>query len=73
MSYVTDRQQLTSQVLQDGSKPALSAVIRGDQQDPATGKDMATSVGNLLPTDVTKAKQYWAKYLKETGKKNRDV
>ncbi|KRK46815.1 peptide ABC transporter substrate-binding protein [Secundilactobacillus kimchicus] len=69
LSYVTDRQQLTSQVLQDGSKPALSAVIRGDQQDPATGKDMATSVGNLLPTDVTKAKQYWAKYLKETGKK----
>lgn len=68
VSYVVDRQQLTSKVLQDGSKPALSAVPRGDQVNPKTGKDMATEVGNLLPHDVTKAKAYWQKYLKETGK-----
>ncbi|UIF28810.1 peptide ABC transporter substrate-binding protein [Levilactobacillus brevis] len=68
ISYVTNRKTLTSKVLQDGSKPALSAVPRGDQANPKTGEDMATQLGNLLPTDVAKAKTYWAKYLKETGK-----
>lgn len=29
---------------------------------------MASEVGNLLPHNVTKAKAYWQKYLKETGK-----
>ncbi|AYM01459.1 peptide ABC transporter substrate-binding protein [Levilactobacillus yiduensis] len=68
LSAVIDRQQLTQQVLQDGSKAALSAVPRGDQANPKTGQDMATEVGNLLPHNVAKAKAYWAKYLKETGK-----
>lgn len=68
VSYAVDRQQLTSQVLNDGSKPALSAVPRGDQANPKTGADMATEVGNQLPQDLTKAKAYWQKYLKETGK-----
>lgn len=68
ISYVMNRSTLTTKVLQDGSKPALSAVPRGDQANPKTGQDMAAQVGNLLPTDVTKAKTYWQKYLKETGK-----
>lgn len=68
VSYIVDRNQLTSQVLQDGSKPALSAIPRGDQTNPKTGGDMATETGNLLPHDIAKAKGYWQKYLKETGK-----
>lgn len=68
VSLVMSRSTLTNKVLQDGSKPALSAVPRGDQANPKTGQDMAAQVGNLLPQDVTKAKEYWAKYLKETGK-----
>ncbi|MFD1124287.1 peptide ABC transporter substrate-binding protein [Lentilactobacillus raoultii] len=69
MSYIIDRRQLTQNVLQDGSKPALSAVPLGDQTNPATGQDMAKEVGNLLPHNVKKAKQYWQAYLKEIGKK----
>ncbi|WP_125583399.1 peptide ABC transporter substrate-binding protein [Levilactobacillus cerevisiae] len=68
LSYVINRKQLTSQVLQDGSKPALSAVPQGDQSNPQTGEDMAKQVGNLLTHNVAKAKRYWAKYLNETGK-----
>lgn len=68
ISAVIDRQQLTNKVLQDGSKPALSAVPQGDQANPKTGQDMAKEVGNLLPHNVAQAKTYWAKYLKETGK-----
>jgi peptide/nickel transport system substrate-binding protein/oligopeptide transport system substrate-binding protein len=41
----------------------------GDQKNPATGKDMANSIGNLLPTNQSIAKKYWNQYLKETGKK----
>lgn len=68
VSFVIDRQQLTSQVLQDGSKPALSAIPRGDQTNPQTGGDMAQETGNLLPHNIAKAKRYWQKYLRETGK-----
>ncbi|MTV81775.1 peptide ABC transporter substrate-binding protein [Secundilactobacillus folii] len=68
VSYVVDRGTLTKQVLQDGSKPAMSMVPKGDQKDPSNGKDMATETGNLLPYDLAKAKDYWNKYLKETGK-----
>lgn len=68
VSYVINRNQLTSQVLQDGSKAALSAIPRGDQTNPKTGGDMATETGNLLQHNVAKAKAYWQKYLQETGK-----
>lgn len=67
VSYVMNRKTLTNKILQDGSKPALSAIPRGDQANPKTGQDMATEIGNLLPTDVSKAKTYWHKYLQETG------
>lgn len=69
-SYIIDNQTITDDVLQDGSAPAKSMIPIGDQKDPATGKDMATSIGNLLPTDKATAKAYWNKYLKETGKKS---
>ncbi len=69
MSYVINRKQLTDQVLEDGSKPALSAVPLGDQKDPANGQDMAKETGNLLPYNVKKAQQYWQAYLKEMGKR----
>lgn len=70
VSYVVNRSSLTKQVLQDGSKPALSMVPRGDQTNPSNGKDMATETGNLLPYNLAQAKRYWNKYLKETGKTN---
>lgn len=68
-AYIIDNKTITDNVLEDGSQPALSMVPVGDQKNPATGKDMAKSTGNLLPTDAAKAKAYWNKYLKETGKK----
>ncbi|GAA2984973.1 peptide ABC transporter substrate-binding protein [Lentilactobacillus parakefiri] len=70
MSMVINRKTLTDSVLQDGSKPMLSAVRLNDQKDPANGKDMAQQVGNLLPYNVDQAKKYWQAYLKETGQKN---
>lgn len=70
VSYVVNRETLTKQVLQDGSKPALSMVPRGDQTNPKTGKDMATETGNLLPYNLEQAKNYWNKYLQSTGKKS---
>jgi peptide/nickel transport system substrate-binding protein/oligopeptide transport system substrate-binding protein len=69
MSAVIDRKELVTNVLQDGSKPMLNAVPQGDQKNPATGQDMAQDVGNLLPYNVDKAKQYWQAYQKATGKK----
>ncbi|PAL01524.1 ABC transporter substrate-binding protein [Lentilactobacillus parakefiri] len=70
MSMVINRKTLTDSVLQDGSKPMLSAVPLNDQKDPANGKDMAQQVGNLLSYNVDQAKKYWQAYLKETGQKN---
>lgn len=70
LGYIINQKTITQDVLQDGSKPTLNMVIRGDQKNPKTGKDMAEDVGNLLPTSVSKAKNYWNKYLKESGKKS---
>lgn len=70
ISAVIDRRELTNQVLQDGSKPMLNAVIQGDQKNPKNGKDMAVEPGNLLKVNVAQAKKYWNNYLKQTGKKN---
>lgn len=70
LAYVINQKTITQSVLQDGSKPALNMVIRGDQNNPKTNQDMAEDVGNLLPTDAAKAKTYWNRYLKELGKKS---
>ncbi len=68
-SYALDRDQIANKVLQDGSKGMLNMVSTGLAKNPKTGKDFAEDVGNLVPYDTAKAKQYWNKFLKENGNK----
>ncbi|MTV83117.1 peptide ABC transporter substrate-binding protein [Secundilactobacillus folii] len=68
ISMVIDRQALAKDVLQDGSSPSTNIVPKDYAKDPTNGKDFIDEVGDLAPTDVAKAKQYWAKAQKEIGK-----
>lgn len=70
ISMVIDRKQLANNVLQDGSTASTNIVPKNYAKNPTNGKDFIDEVGDLAPTDVTKAKQYWAKAQKEIGKSN---
>lgn len=68
ISMVIDREALAKKVLQDGSTPSNNIVPKDYAKDPTNGKDFVDEVGNLVPTNVTKAKKYWKQAQKEIGK-----
>nr|WP_282801322.1 peptide ABC transporter substrate-binding protein [Secundilactobacillus kimchicus] len=67
ISMVIDRKQLAENVLQDGSSASTNIVPKDYATNPTNGKDFIDEVGDLAPTDVAKAKTYWAKAQKEIG------
>lgn len=66
LSLVINRQQLTKNILADGSKPASSFVSPGTATDPTTGKDFSAETSYSTKVNVAKAKKLWAEGLKET-------
>jgi len=64
LSLVINRQQLTKNVLADGSKPASSFVAPGTATDPTTGKDFSAETSYATSVNVKKARQLWAAGLK---------
>lgn len=69
VSLVLNRQQLTKDVLADGSEPAYTYTSRDLAKDPTTGKDFAEETTPSDPYDVAKAKKLWAQGVKEAGQK----
>lgn len=67
ISNVINRQELTKNVLQDGSFAATSLIPKGDQTDPANGKDLTTETGSLLDYNVNTAKKDLAQAKQELG------
>ncbi|WP_242143399.1 MULTISPECIES: peptide ABC transporter substrate-binding protein [unclassified Bacillus cereus group] len=65
MAY--DKKGLANVILNDGSKPADYFVPKEFAKSP-DGKDFRKENGNLLKTDVKKAKEHWEKAKKELGK-----
>ncbi|EOV9529018.1 peptide ABC transporter substrate-binding protein [Bacillus cytotoxicus] len=65
MAY--DKKGLTNVILNDGSKPADYFVPKEFAKGP-DGKDFRKENGNILKTDVKKAKEHWEKAKKELGK-----
>lgn len=70
LSLVLNREQLTKKVLGDGSEPEYTYTPKRTATDPTTGKDFATEMKPADTYDVKKAKQLWAKGLKQEGKKS---
>ncbi|WP_283679260.1 peptide ABC transporter substrate-binding protein [Lentilactobacillus sp. Marseille-Q4993] len=70
ISLAIDRKELTNDVLADGSIPAKGFVASNMAYH--NGKDFAdeAAVKDAVSSNLTEAKKYWAKGLKETGKKN---
>ncbi|KID43786.1 peptide ABC transporter substrate-binding protein [Levilactobacillus brevis] len=66
-SYVVNRQALTENVLQDGSKAATSLIPSGDGTNPKTGKDFTKEVGNLVSYNPQKATKLWQQAKQELG------
>lgn len=68
ISMVIDHEALAKKVLQDGSTASTNIVPKDYAKDPTNGKDFVDEVGDLAPTNVTKAKKYWKQAQKEIGK-----
>lgn len=66
---VIDRKTLANNVLQDGSTASTNIVPKDYAKNPTNGKDFVDEVGDLAPTDVTKAKAYWLRHKKKSVNK----
>ncbi|MCT4572030.1 peptide ABC transporter substrate-binding protein, partial [Bacillus thuringiensis] len=62
-----DKKGLTNVILNDGSTPADYLVPKEFAKSP-DGKDFRKENGDILKTDVKKAKEHWEKAKKELGK-----
>ncbi|MDM5189237.1 peptide ABC transporter substrate-binding protein [Bacillus sp. DX4.1] len=62
-----DKKGLTNVILNDGSTPADYLVPKDFAKSP-DGKDFRKENGDILKTDVKKAKEHWEKAKKELGK-----
>ncbi|UQS85682.1 peptide ABC transporter substrate-binding protein [Apilactobacillus apisilvae] len=73
ISMAIDRNQLTQDVLGDGSTPAVGYVAPG--MSKRNGKDFTEAAGTKtgVSYNLAEAKKLWAKGLKETGKKSLNV
>lgn len=65
IAYAIDKDQLTKNILQDGSIPSYSMVMKNLVTDQ-NGVDFSTAAGVKMQTNVAKAKELWAKAKKET-------
>ena len=61
-----DRQALTEQILQDGSLPAYGFVPPAIHPGPGD-QTFREANGDLVPKDVSSARQYWEKGVEELG------
>lgn len=66
IAYAIDKDQLTKNILKDGSVPAYSMVMKNLISDKK-GVDFSKAAGIKIPTDVAKAKELWAKAKTETN------
>ncbi|MCV3554738.1 peptide ABC transporter substrate-binding protein [Pediococcus ethanolidurans] len=70
ISLVVNRKTLTSKVLADGSTPATGFMPTSFVKNSKTGTDFTkdANVSEAVEYNVAKAKKYWQKGLKQTGK-----
>jgi oligopeptide transport system substrate-binding protein len=61
-----DREALTKQILQDGSLPAYGFVPPAIQPGPGN-QTFREANGDLVPKDVSSARQFWEKGVEEVG------
>lgn len=69
-SFLIDRNEITKNVMKDGSIAQSNAVPRGIMKNPDTDKDFTTDAGVQFQVNTEKAKSEWAEYQKEIGKAN---
>ncbi|MFT8908957.1 MAG: peptide ABC transporter substrate-binding protein, partial [Lentilactobacillus diolivorans] len=72
ISLSLNRNQLTRNILSDGSVPSRGLVPSKFVKDPNSGKDFATAayVKNTVDYNPTLAQSYWKKAQQEIGRKN---
>lgn len=64
-----NKEDLTNEILNNGSIPANYAVPKEFVTNPDTGEDFREANGDLLTYNVEEAKKLWAKGLEEIGQK----
>lgn len=69
LAMAFDKEAYTKTVLANGSVPTGGLVPRGLATNPETDEDFREESGDLMGTDLDKAKEYWEKGLEELGEK----
>lgn len=64
-----NKEDLTNEILNNGSIPANYAVPKEFVTNPETGEDFRKANGDLLTYNLEEAKKLWAKGLEEIGQK----
>jgi oligopeptide transport system substrate-binding protein len=67
LNLAVDRQELTDAILNGAGIPAVGSLPDGIAVNPVNGKSIAADFGNLLPTNVSQARTYFAQALQELG------
>lgn len=67
INHLIDSKQITDNILKDGSLPIHAFVPKGIVNQE-TGADFYEDAGELMTTDIDKAKELWQKGMEELGK-----
>ncbi|AKG04967.1 peptide ABC transporter substrate-binding protein [Salimicrobium jeotgali] len=68
IQYAIDRQGMVDVILNNGSKPSTGQVPENFVSHPESGKDFRELSGDLVTSDLEKAKEHWTKAKEELGK-----
>ncbi|SIS45101.1 peptide ABC transporter substrate-binding protein [Salimicrobium salexigens] len=68
IQYAIDRQGMVDVILNNGSKPSTGQVPENFVSHPESGKDFRELNGDLVTSDLEKAKEHWTKAKEELGK-----
>ncbi|PBB06120.1 MULTISPECIES: peptide ABC transporter substrate-binding protein [Salimicrobium] len=68
IQYAIDRQGMVDVILNNGSKPSTGQVPENFVSHPESGKDFRELNGDLVTSDLEKAKEHWKKAKEELGK-----
>lgn len=68
IQHAIDRQGMVDVILNNGSKPSTGQVPENFVSHPESGKDFRELNGDLVTSDLEKAKEHWKKAKEELGK-----
>ncbi|WP_347861181.1 peptide ABC transporter substrate-binding protein [Salimicrobium sp. PL1-032A] len=67
IQYAVNKQDMTDVILNNGSKPSTGHMPEGFVSSPGSGEDFREMNGDLVTSDLDKAKEHWSMAKEELG------